>query len=224
MKKLLFFAIVLGMAFHAQAQMYTGMSGLLHVPSAEMSSNASMRIGSHYVNPNFVPKGYNDSYCQTFYISLTPYNWVEASYTILMWNRNNVYLPDRSLSIKIRPLKEGKWWPAVAIGSFDPFGTELNTNYYIAATKHFEMLGGEWGFNVAFRHYKKVASASWNGFIGGISYRPDFYRGLRGIIEYDGKELNIGVDVNFLRILRAQVILQDWRYFTLGICFDIKKL
>ena len=142
-----------------KAQIYTGVEGLLQVPSAELSPANSMRIGVHYVNAEFVPNGYSLDAPMAFHISLTPYKWVEASYMVLMWNKDGTYLPDRNLSVKVQPLKEGKWRPALVLGGFDIWGTSLNKNFYAAATKHFDVFGGEWGVNIAYRHYFKEASA-----------------------------------------------------------------
>ena len=76
---------------------------------------------------------------------------------------------DRYFSVKLQPLKEGKWWPAIAIGANDPYGTDSKegtgkegespqngdgksqyfSNYYIAATKHIGLKGHSIGIHVA---------------------------------------------------------------------------
>lgn len=207
-----------------KAQIYTGVEGLLHVPSAELSPANSMRIGIHYLNTDFVPNGYSLDAPIAFNISLTPYKWVEASYMVLMWNKDGTYLPDRNLSLKVQPLKEGKWNPALVLGGFDVWGTSLNKNFYAAAVKHFDGLGGEWGLNIAYRHYFKEASADkWNGLVGGVTFRPNFYRGLRATAEYDGCEFNIGIDATY-KILRLQLILQNWNRVSIGLSFEINDL
>lgn len=207
-----------------KAQVYTGVEGLLQVPSAELSQDGSMRIGAHYLNTDFVPNGYSKDCPTAFYISLTPYKWVEASYMVLMWNNEGTYLPDRSLSVKLKPLKEGKWRPALVVGGLDIWGTSLNKNFYAAATKHFDVFGGEWGVNIAYRHYFKEASAEkWNGLVGGLTFRPRFYRDLRATIEYDGCEFNIGLDAKY-KIFRVQLILQDWDRVSVGLCLELNDL
>lgn len=207
-----------------KAQIYTGVEGLLQVPSAELSLANSMRLGTHYVNSDFVPNGYSMDSPTAFYVSLTPYRWVEASYMILMWKKEGTYLPDRSLSVKLQPLKEGKWRPALVVGGFDIWGTSLNKNFYAATVKHFEGFGGKWGLNVAYRHYFKEASADkWNGFVGGLTFRPNFYRDLRATAEYDGCEFNIGIDAKF-KVVRVQFILQDWKQVSVGLCLELNDL
>ncbi len=207
-----------------KAQIYTGVEGLLHVPSAELSPANSMSIGAHYVNTDFVPNGFSMDSPLAFHISLTPYKWVEASYMVLMWKKDDTYLPDRSLSVKLQPLKEGKWWPALVVGGFDIWGTSLNKNFYAATVKHFNGLGGEWGVNVAYRHYfKENSEDKWGGLVGGLTFRPKFYRDLRATVEYDGCEFNIGVDAKY-KIFRVQFILQDWKKVSLGLCLEFSDL
>ena len=42
------------------AQQYTGMSGLIHVPSGEMDEAGEARVGAHFLNKEFTPdKGFN---------------------------------------------------------------------------------------------------------------------------------------------------------------------
>lgn len=210
------------------AQMYHGMGGMLHIPSAEMSTPQSLRIGGGYLSRNFVPD--YGGYCMdvpAFYIALTPYEWIDASFMTTAWHEDGIFYPDRSISLKARPLKEGKWWPAVVLGGQDMFKTGAYTNYYIAATKHFDIIGGEWGVNIAYRYYRTYTALpreKWHGPVGGITFRPNFYRDLRACVEYDGCEFNIGLDVCLFRFLYLQVILQDWKNISGGICFEIRKL
>ena len=43
-------AILSLVSFFASAQLYTGMSGLIHVPSAEMFEAGEAQIGAYYMN------------------------------------------------------------------------------------------------------------------------------------------------------------------------------
>lgn len=38
------------------------------------------------------------------------------------------YHKDRYFSVKIRPVKEDKWWPGIAVGSNDPVTTDNNAH------------------------------------------------------------------------------------------------
>ena len=116
-------------------------------------------IGIHFLNKEMMPDIgflYNGEKYNTFdyYIALTPFSWLEMSYVCterirakndqtgeIQWSK------DRSASMKIQPLKEGKYYPAVAIGCNDIATSVFKAdqpdvqlyfmNVYLAATKHF---------------------------------------------------------------------------------------
>lgn len=206
------------------AQMYTGVEGLLHVPSASMSEPGSLRVGLFVLDNEFTPTGYVEQTVPTYFISLTPYEWVEASFMGTAWKRDEIYLPDRTISVKVRPLKEGRWWPSIAFGTNDPIGTGFYRNYYVAAGKHFHVLGGLWGVDVAYRRYRLQTSRKWDGVVGGITYRPDFYPGLRLVAEWNGACVDMGLDVRLWQILRLQLTVQDFRYLSGGVCLEFLNL
>ena len=121
------------------AQQYTGMSGLIHVPSADMDKEGDVRLGVHFLNREFTPdvmtydgKKYHT---MTHYLSITPFKWLEIGYTCTLlrdaktrdwvedYNSVGLYRKDRYFSAKIQFLaeKEGKWWPSLAIGTNDTY-------------------------------------------------------------------------------------------------------
>ena len=114
-----------------QAQQYTGTSGMVHIPTGEMQHEGDALIGAHFLNKAMTPDTgflYLGEKYNTFdyYLALTPFSWIEMSYVCterrraineqtgeIQWSK------DRYASVKIQPLKEGKYWPAVAIGCND---------------------------------------------------------------------------------------------------------
>lgn len=135
----LLFIFLVGIPLSGISQQYTGTSGLIHVPSADMDEAGVARIGGHFLNKEFVPDeafSFSGSkyHTSTHYLSITPFSWIELGYTCtLMKGYKNsedlddygYYHKDRYFSIKVQPIKEreGKWWPSVAIGSNDPVTT-----------------------------------------------------------------------------------------------------
>lgn len=253
---LVFLFLVLGYSI-GFAQQYTGMSGLIHVPSAEMDEEGSIRIGTHFLNKHFLPdkafdldvsfpalnKGKYNS--MDFYASITPFSWIEIGYTITLRKSNHSNTPsdhdisycrkDQYFSLKVMPLKEGKWWPSIALGTNDPITTgkasnqsvETNLNqhfgnYYIAATKHFYIRQQEIGVTAAYRKFKRSYNSKWNGLVGGITYRPSFAKNLRAIVEWTGCDVNFGIDCVLWKHLMIQASLQDGRYPSAGICYTTK--
>ena len=103
------------------AQQYTGMSGLIHVPSGEMDEAGEARVGAHFLNKEFTPdKGFNyEGKYNTLshYLSITPFSWLEIGYTCTLQkgraidNKGQVLegnpklrFKDRYFSVKLQPL------------------------------------------------------------------------------------------------------------------------
>ena len=68
-----------------QAQQYTGISGLVHVPTGETNHEGDAFIGAHFLNKNMMPDTgflYQGEKYHTFdyYVALTPFSWLEMSY------------------------------------------------------------------------------------------------------------------------------------------------
>lgn len=237
------------------AQQYTGTTGLIHTPSAEMNKEGTARMGVHFLSKEFTPSFFNYN-TGSYYLSLTPFPWVEIAYTCTLQkgNRRNddgkaekktgYYYQDRYFSLKLRPLKEGEYWPAVAVGTNDPYGTDkVQTkvkvpseesqgyygdgksqyfcNYYIVVTKHFDLKGHSLGIHAAYRKWKRDDNCKWNGIVGGITLRPRFYEVLRIIAEYTGDDINVGADCLLWKHLLLQASLQNGKYFTGGVCFQL---
>lgn len=230
-----------------KAQQYTGISGLLHVPSADMHHEGDACIGIHYLNKNMLPDVgflYNNEKYNTYdyYLSITPYSWIELSYVCTkrmdMVDGEPVYKrKDRNFSMKIRPLQEGKYWPAVAIGCNDVASSVASIitsnndnvqlyfqNYYLATTKHFDLGGNELGVTLAYRYYTRDYNAKWNGIVGGVTFRPSFFPQARAIAEWTGNEFQIGIDALLFRHIFIQASLKDFKYPCVGLCFQTNLL
>lgn len=241
MKHLISIMMLFISALTLQAQQYSGMSGLIHVPSAEMDSVGDARIGAHFLHKYFTPN--TDSFTEypggnkinTFdaYISLTPFWWMEIGYAMTFERRRMTpddrvrHMKDRHFSVKLNPLREGRWWPAVACGIQDvySFGSRdhvgLYSNYYIAATKHLDMRGHRLGFTAVYRYYDRSYNRRWNGVVGGITYSPSFAPNWRAIVEWTGCAVNFGIDCLLWRHILLQASLQDGKYPSAGLCYKV---
>ena len=191
------------------------------------------------------------------YLSITPFAWMEIGYTCTLQKGKAINFDgqvlegtprlrfkDRYFSIKLQPLKEDKWWPGIAIGSNDPYGTSNRAgtgkeaektanddglsqhfcNFYIAATKHFSLQNHAIGIHLAYRKWKRNYNSKWNGPVGGITFQPSFQKNLRLIAEYTGNEVNVGFDWKLWRHLLIQSSLQNGKYFSGGICYQLNLL
>ncbi len=232
-------ALAVGVATAAQAQLYTGLSGLIHTPSADMNETGDVRIGGYFLNSHFTPDGgftYDGEKYGTadFYASVTPFSWIEIAYTFTLFKTKidgydgpSYNQKDRYFSVKIRPLKEGRYWPSIALGTNDPFNSRGTSdggyfaNYYLAATKHFGLARQTFGIHAAYRYYRREYNKKWQGVVGGVTWNPSFAPNLRAIVEYTGDGVNVGADCLLWRHLFLQATLQDGRYFSGGACYQV---
>ena len=247
MKKVLLFLLMLwllpvggGMVF---AQQYTGMNGLIHVPSAEMDTIETLRFGVHALPVDMMPdemRFEGEKYASSnWYISAQPLKWLEAGYSFtLMKFRKNLnpnsdeigfYSKDRYFSVRIRPLNEGRYWPAVVIGGNDVVGQRDGDsqsfyfrNFYVAASKHLDLPFGILGGHLAYRKWEKSYNSRWNGVVGGLTLRPSLYTPLRAIAEYDGEGINIGTDCVLFRYLQLQASLIKCHSLSVGAALRIE--
>ena len=229
-----------------RAQQYNGMSGLIHIPSAEMGSSGDAHLGVHYVNKELMPdkfvcpddngnlKKYN-SY--SYFLNVTPFNWLEVAYTCVLFkynqpNRKGYKAKDRHFCIKVNPLKETKYTPSVAFGTDDFLSSNLDpdkiqgyfANYWISACKHLAIGGHKVAVHIGYRYYQKEWNKKYQGLNGALTYSPAFARNTKAIVEYDGYHVNIGFNALLYRHLLMQASFTDLSNFSVGIAYEINLL
>lgn len=183
----------------AHAQYMMGMTGLLNTPSAEMNETGRLMVGGNFLPKSMNPLGQNTG---NYFADLTFFSFLELAYretlekTSYMTSKPKYNQQDRSLSVKLQPLKEGKWWPAVAVGANDPVRS-LGRNYYRSIygvlTKHFLFGQHQLGVTVGYQGWTNHWNTRRNGVFGGITYRPAFCPQVCLIAEYDTRDVNLGV-------------------------------
>ncbi len=234
--------IAAGLSLAVSAQQYTGMQGLIHVPSADMDTVPVAHVGAHFVNEHFIPDGFKldgEKYNSwTNYLSIQPFKWIEIGYgyTLMKFHKNlnkknetGFYSKDRYFSVRIQPIREDKWWPSIVIGGNDVVGhkndgtSESNyyRNFYVAASKHYTLFGQRVGAHVAYRKWDKDYNHKWNGVVGGLTIQPSFYEPLRFVAEWDGCEPNIGLDCTLFKYIMVQASLQNCQYFSAGLALRV---
>lgn len=203
--KRLWFSIGIGTAMltasvqEAHAQYMMGMTGLLNTPSAEMNETGRLMVGGNFVPKSMHPLAQNTG---NYFVNLTFFSFLELAYretlekTSYMTSKPKFNQQDRSMSVKLQPLKEGKWWPALAIGANDPIRS-LGRNYYRsiygAITKHFLFGGHELGVTAGYQGWTSSWNTRRNGVFGGVTYRPAFCPQVCLTAEYDTRDVNLGV-------------------------------
>lgn len=240
--------LLLAGALAAQGQLYTGMSGLVKNPSADMNPAGEAVIAGYFMNRHFTPDArafyYDGKKYDTydFSFAITPFSWMELSYSFTLMktladghDKPRYNHKDRNLSIKFRPLKEGKYWPAIAIGANDVLSNVYkenasenggnNTGYfcniYIVATKHFIPKGQDIGVSLGYRYVPVAHSKKWQGVVAGATWQPKWVPQLRLVGEWTGNEVNVGVDCLLWKHLFLQFAMVGCKYPTGGIAYCV---
>lgn len=241
----LFLSFFILSSVHLSAQEYNGTTGLMHIPTAETAEAGTFRGGAFFLNDHFTPdkltcdgEKYNTG---GYFIGITPWSWIELSYscTLLKFHKNRdpneptgYYNEDRRMGLKLRPVKEGKWWPSVAIGADDVEqfierwlknnGGTYFQNAYVVASKSFNIGKHELSAHLCYRYFFKDENRNRRGIAGGIAYRPGFYHNLRFMAEWDGACVNVGADVLLWRHLYIQAGLTNAKYFVGGVSYHYR--
>lgn len=247
MSRYILTALILLNSIIAKAQQWEGMHGLIHVPDAELDSVGDLRVGAHFVNKEMLPSffSYEDNNGEvhkyntlSYYICVTPLSWISVSYTcVLFKNRKGLKdgysSKDRHLDVKLKILRERKYWPSIAIGVNDIIdsyqsienGQYRFASFYGVASKHIDLSRHELGVTLGYRKYrnnKYVDSGNdrFTGLFGGVTYRPSFCRNLRFLTEFDGTHVNAGADILLWKHLCIQMSMINCQYFCGGISFS----
>ncbi len=215
------------------AQSTAGVTGLLNSPSADMPADGTIKIGGNILNKTLTPDRWNYN-TVNYFVNITFLPFIETSLTNTafdLWNEGRFSNVDRSINVRIRPLKEGKYWPSIVIGSNDLITTSSNLitqvdgnrffgKAYIALSKHFDFGGHIIGFHAAYNYVVSSSLSIDFPLSGGISYSPSFYRGFNLIGEYDTNNFNIGANFLVFKYLYFQVLMQNFKYPSVGAHFQ----
>lgn len=242
MKRIILTCIFVFSTLLLSAQLTLGTTGLLNSPSAEMQPDGTVMLGGNFLHDKITPDGFPyDTY--NYFLNITFLPFLEVAYVCTLFKATDTFVPekkgrfvnqDRSFSVRLRPFKERKYRPAVVIGSNDAYtqsgggsllsegsGNQYFSRFYVAATKHVNVMKREQvGLHLAYQ-YNRRASNHLNGFSGGISYKPSFVPNLNLIVQHDSKDFFVGANYLLLKHLFMQVLLQDGRYFSGGIAYKI---
>lgn len=138
MKKIIVLLLFLLSCYNIKAQLTDGMTGLLHLVTAEIQKDATFMLGGNMLHKKNIPAphwwttatGNYNTY--NYYINITLFDRVEFAYICTLvqgrpdwpsftWNK--FVNQDRHFAGKIQLVKEGEWWkhmPAIAVGVSDP--------------------------------------------------------------------------------------------------------
>lgn len=230
LKKWILVGYMLGCAAYVQAQYSMGNTGLLNIPSADMQETGTLMGGGNYLPNGMTPFNFNTG---NYFVNVTFLSMLELSYrcTLLKTKRYDgkmgYFQQDRSMSARIRPLKEGKHFPSVVIGTNDPF-RDTGTNYYAAVygvlTKSFSIAKGDRLALTAGYYIPLNNHSVQKGPFGGISYSPAFCREVAFMAEYDSDGFNVGAAARIWKHLSIHVFTKEFNCISGGIRYECRLL
>ena len=218
----------------AKAQLMIGNTGGFNIPTAEMNPAGTFRGGLNYLDRGMMTSELKtndhrwmfDYYTFNYYVNFTFFDWLEATFreTLLESPHKDHYCycqQDRSVSVKVRVLKESEYLPAIAIGTNDPWadtGHHIYASAWLVMTKHLDipLTKGSWTANLG---YSKAFdnSVMYDGILCGISYRPYLLPFAQIMTEYDTKGWNLGVEANLWNHLGIYCFTREFSAFNAGI-------
>lgn len=183
--------VMAGWVMGVSAQRLIGSGGLMNVPSADMSPAGTFEGGAAVLQSRMTDDRF-DYYTGLYYISFTPFSFVEATFRETLrktrksaWDqRRGFYQQDRSTTIRLRPLRETRegWWPSVVIGVNDIYSDHGKSEYaavYGVVTRHFGLKGVAPAFETSLWRGNRITLQPVLPLIGGNLRRDNPLRYLR---------------------------------------------
>jgi hypothetical protein len=231
MKRLIFssvFILVLWGGAHGQSLL--GTTGWLNIPTAEMQEDGTFYLGGSYVSSSYIESYGGGKYNGLiYYLNVTFLPFLEIGFgntSLLNYTLSNNTV-DRNFSLRVRPLRERKYIPAIVIGAHDIYtsvdpelGNQYFSSLYIVLTKHIDVRSSSFGITLGYG-FPVFKNNQFEGVFGGISFSPGFYRALKIIAEYDGESYNLGATAVFFKHLYVNATVQDLKYFSGGLAYKV---
>lgn len=230
--------VICGLWLHVNpvnAQYSMGMTGGWTVPTADMQADGTFMAGGNYLPKEMMPATW-DYNTGNYFLNLTFLPFAELAYrcTFLRGEflNGNKLQQDRSVGIRLRPLKEGRYWPSLVVGTNDAFTTgKLNaleqyegenryfSSVYAVVTKHVALNDHDFGFSIGANVYTKE-DAKRKGVFGNINYTPAFLKQVSLIAEYDSEVFNFGVSGRLFNHFSLYAFCYDLNVVSGGIRYE----
>jgi hypothetical protein len=220
----------------AQAQSLTGTTGYFNIPSADLHSDKTLFFGTSLLHKDYKEWGNPDYHGMAFYATsaFLPFMEISIRYSRMIDLPSEQYestVGDRMASARIRPLKEGKYYPSIVIGVQNFFTTLESGNAshfnssYIVATKNIYLnkILGKVGLTAGYgAELFTSADYQFIGFFGGINISPKNMEWLELMLEYDADKWNAGTRITILKHLVILAGLEGMDAFSFGVNYRFK--
>jgi hypothetical protein len=219
------------------AQYAMGVSGLLTVPSAEMQPQGRFMAGANYLPDVMTPRqwAYNTG---NYFFNITFLPFLEVAYRCTLFKQNasgrngrSRWQQDRSVSLRLRLLKESRYLPAIVAGSNDVFTTnqlnpveDVSSNRYFSsvfavATKRWHIGGHVVEFTLG-GLVPMRKQAIQEGLFAGVGYTFPFRMPLSLLVEYDTNQVNAGMKARLFNHCSVHVLACGFKSLSGGIRYE----
>lgn len=192
-----------------------------------MPSDGTFSAGANYLPDNVTPQPRFNYNTYNYYVGMAFLPFAELSFrmTVFKTDDDSLRNQDRSLSARVRILKESKFVPAVVIGGNDIFSTtESGRKYfksiYLAGTKNFRVGDNQTSLTIGYAPGELIES-DFSGLFGGVSFTPSFFKPLTLMADYDTRFFNAGASVLIFRHLYLYGFISDFDQIAGGFAFRL---
>ncbi len=212
-----------------------GFNGLLSVPSANLLDENKFTLGCSFINKNAASYSNYNYHNMVTYMTLGFLSFSEIS---LKLTRNIDYphpqaLGDRAFTIRIKLLKNSDYLPTIAVGYHDITTVSNSKSKHfnsinIVASKNIYLLNPKQKLEIVLGYgfdFMKASEHQFRGFFGGISFNIPFnminYLDLQGLLEYDAKEFNSGINIRIIKKIKLLLGSINMKYLTCSLSYTM---
>lgn len=231
---LILLLVVLPLAV-VRAQYTQGVSGLLTIPTAELNPDGTFMGGANFMPMEITPETW-DYDTANYFLSITFLPFLEVGYLCTLFHFDDgTWNQDRALSLRLRPIKEGRWWPSIAVGTSDALSVsqrsfnpseEVSANRYYGsvygvATKNFRICKESVAVTIGYS-YKTQEHSYRDGLMCGVSYSPTLYPDAKLMADLSSNAVSVGAAVKLFNHLSINAFCYDWSAFVGGLRYEVK--
>jgi hypothetical protein len=229
----IFSILIFIITYSLSGQSLPGTTGYFNIPSADLQADKTVYLGFNQSNKKYQDYADGEYDINIFYGTITFLEFLELG---LRYTRLDGYDPpdrkqagDRMATARIRPIKQGKFHPAVLIG-FQNFFTTLErgnashfNSTYLVVTKDFEFRKLIKSIGVSVGYGSDIfnsADYQFIGLFGGVKIIPQHLEFLELMFEYDADKWNVGARVTLFKHIRILVGFEGLDSFSGGIAYQ----
>jgi len=195
--------------------------------------------GLFMVGGNFLPKAMTpavwDYHTGNYFLNITFLPFVEVGYRCTLFKGDfkagNHWQQDRSVSLRLRAVKEGRLFPSVVVGSNDLLttnvlnvlqdtkGNRFFSSVYTVATKNIRFGGGH-VCGLTFGSYFFAKNSLYQGVFGGVKYTPAFLKSVSVVAEYEKNGINAGLTARLFGHFSAHAFVYDFKTVSCGLRYE----